>query len=191
MDALSPVNFYRSNSVSQNITNLGLTTSFINISMKNNMAFFSVKLYGEPPGDNNIHLAKSFVLNVSEHSKLFQSFFPSSTMAPGTSTNVFNVTGVYSGTVNNAYSKVDVGPGVLYSTSQKVTMINVPSQPSGFYENLSVMFGANSAYYINSPSGMFLSYVLFSGNSSIVSALFGDSSVSNVSLLLISLMMQT
>lgn len=186
MDAFGPINFYHNNSASNLMGNLGFTTSYINITMENGYATFSVKLYGKPAGDTQVHLADSFVLKAGDQSRLFESFFPSGIGEAGVFVNVFNNTGQYNGTAN-AFSAVNVGRGTLYSTSQMVKLINVPEQPSGYFERLSCTLDANSVYYIESPSHSFLIHILFTGNSTVISTLFGSSSVSNVTLLYISL----
>ena len=66
-------------------------------------------------------------------------------------------------------------------------MIDVASQPTGYYGNLSKSLSANTAYYINTNSGAFLNYMMLSGNSSIVSTILGSSSISNVTLFYIAL----
>ncbi|KAA8922407.1 hypothetical protein [Thermoplasma sp.] len=185
MNALGPINFYRNNSVSNLLGNLGFTTSYINITMENGYAVFSVKLYGES-SEENVTLADSFILKAGDHSRLFESFFPSGLGMEGEFVNVFNNTGQYYGTVSS-FSAVNVGTATLYSTSQMVKLINVPGQPSGYYENLSRNFDANTVYYIESPSHSFLSYIVFTGNSTVFSALLGSSAVSNVTLIYISL----
>lgn len=185
MGALGPIDFYHNNSVSNLIGNLGFTTSYVNITLENGYAKFSVKLYGDGLG-GNVTLADSFNLKASDQSRIFESFFPSGLGKAGEFVNVFNNTGQYYGT-ESVFSTVNVGEGTLYSTSQMVNLSNVPGQPSGYYENLSRTYDANSVYYIESPSHSFLSYIMFTGNSSVFSSLLGSSSVSNVTLLYISL----
>ena len=180
------INFYRDNSVSNLIGNSNFTNSYINVTMDNGYATFSVKLFSDCGVDKTI-LADSFVLKAGENSKLLESFFPSGLGKEGGFVNVFNNTGQYNGT-SNVYSEINVGRGgTLYSTSQEVKLINVPQQPSGFLGNLSRTLGANSVYYIGTQSHSFLSHICFTGNSTVISQLFGSTSVSNVSLLYISL----
>jgi len=183
--AMGPVNFYHNNTISSDIGNLGLATSYLNITITNGHAFFSVKIYGQPT-DAQVLLAKSYSTNVSSSSKLYASFFPGTLDHNGQFVNVFSETAQFMGT-SNAYSSVSVGKGILYSYSEKVNMINVPLQPTGYYGNLSKILSANSAYYINTNSGAFLNYLLLSGNSSIISTILGSSSVSSVTLFFISL----
>jgi len=179
------INFYHNNSISHLLGNFSFTTGYINITMENGYATFSVKLYGQPAGEN-VTLADSFVLKASDHSSLFESFFPSGLVEAGEFVNVFNNTGQYYGAAS-AFSSVNVGKGTLFSTSQMVKLINVPEQPSGYFENVSRELNANSVYYIESPSHSFLGHIVFTGNSTVISALLGSSSVSNVTLLYISL----
>ncbi|OWP56721.1 MAG: hypothetical protein B2I17_04535 [Thermoplasmatales archaeon B_DKE] len=183
--AMGPVNFYHNNTISNDIGNLGLATSYLNITITNGHAFFSVKIYGQPT-DSQVLLAKSYSTNVSSSSKLYDSFFPGALDHNGQFVNVFSETAQFTG-ASNAYSSINVSKGILYSYSEKVNMINVPLQPTGYYGNLSKILSANSAYYINTNSGAFLNHLLLSGNSSIISTILGSSSVSSVTLFYITL----
>lgn len=181
MDALGPVNFSRQNSVSTAISNLGMTHSYVNVSSESGGAIFSISIYGQPPGNTGVILAKSFEMYEPYGSQIYQSFFPSDLSNNGEFYHAFNVVGEVTGTTTQ-YATINVGKGSLYSISQKATLIGVPSQPTGYYGQLSRQMNANTAYYVNTPSNAFLSYLLFSGNSTVISCLLGSSSVTNVSL---------
>ena len=186
MNAMGPVNFYHSNTISNDIGDLGLVTSYLNVTAGNGLAVFSIRIYGQPLGTTAQILAKSFSINVGSSSSLYKSFFPAAFDHAGQFVSVFNETAQNTGT-SSAYSAINVGKGILYSYSEKINMISVPSQPTGYFGNLSQAYSANTAYYINTNSGAFLNYMMLSGNSSIVSNIFGSSSVSNVTLFYITL----
>lgn len=186
MNAMGPINFYRNNTMSNDIGNLGFVTSYLNVTVGNGQSVFSFRIYGQPVGTVQVLLARSFSVNVSSSSGLYTSFFPAAFDNAGQFVRVFNETAQNTG-ASGAYSSINVGKGILYSYSEKIKMIDVPSQPTGYYGNLSKSLSANTAYYINTNSGAFLNYMMLSGNSSIVSTILGSSSISNVTLFYIAL----
>lgn len=186
MNAMGPINFYRNNTMSNDIGNLGFVTSYLNVTAGNGQSVFSFRIYGQPVGTVQVLLARSFSVNVSSSSGLYTSFFPAAFDHAGQFVRVFNETAQNTG-ASGAYSSINVGKGILYSYSEKIKMIDVPSQPTGYYGNLSKSLSANTAYYINTNSGAFLNYMMLSGNSSIVSTILGSSSISNVTLFYIAL----
>ncbi|MCL4330358.1 MAG: hypothetical protein M1533_05110 [Candidatus Thermoplasmatota archaeon] len=181
MDSVGPICFLHQNGVSREISNLGMTTSYVNISMESGEAVFSISIYGQPPGSSSVNLAKSFKLYASSSSEIYQSFFPPDFSGAGQFYHAFNVIGEDTG-ITTDHGIINVGKASLYSVSQKTVLLSVPCQPTGYYGQLSQQMASNTVYYLNTPSNAFLSYLLFSGNSTVVSLLLGSSSVTNVSL---------
>jgi len=181
MYASGPINFYKNNSLSEYLGNLNFVVGYINITINNNVASFNISLFGQnQPGQ--VVLAKSFVLNENYSSDLCHSFFLTISSFNGAFIKVFNVTGVNEGISKN-FSVINVPGGNIYSISHFVNLINVPQQPKGYWGNLSRESDANTAYYVQSTSGYFLSEITFSGNSTVIAKIFGSSYVSNVTLL--------
>ena len=189
MDAVGPVCFSHQNAVSRDISNLGMTTSYVNISMESGSALFSISIYGQQPGSATVNLAKSFKFYAPSGSGFYQSFFPPDFSSTGEFYHAFNVIGQDNG-ITTEHGIINVGNGPLYSVSQKTVLLNVPCQPTGYYGQLSQQLASNTVYYLNTPSNAFLSYLLFSGNSTVISMLLGSSSVTNVTLFYLQLVME-
>lgn len=180
------LNFSKNNKISSAGCDYNYTVGYVNITMQKDHALFYINIYNRTSPSGIVKLACSFHLDVNQSSILYKTFFPKN-VKKGEFLNIFGYTAEDKG-VRKIYRNVNEYGTTLYSCPQKITLMNVKGCPTGFSHNLSLSSGGNNASYINTPSHAFLNQICFTGNSTVIAQLFGNTGLINVTIMGIILM---